>query len=839
MTGYLRFALAIMRWLVAAILIIGASNLPVNVAAQSQDPGTTGIFGDAQATADVIAAADADPTVLRYRFAVIDLAQFNPVLDPATSDTPITFNLFDDTTYDAVFTLIEETINNGITLTGSVVDVADSSVTIAIVDGVLSGRVRTPDGVYNIRFTGDGIYAIEQVRNSLQPMGMDPLNPPVPQGEPVQAQVGDDTGEQLDVMVVYTPAARVAMGGTSAIQAGIAAAVTDANLAYANSLINQRMVLVYTQEMNGYSESGRSWTSTLYNLTFLNGSNGETTDALDTVQTLRNTYAADLVVMVIDDANMTAKYCGLGWMLSNSFAPITGYTFEGYAYSLVDYRCLASQTLAHETGHNLGANHDRLIDNNPGVYDYSHGYKIFNGSNCLYYTIMAYYYWQSGGTYYYCNTDISYFSNPNVSYNGYATGVASGADSANVALTFNNTATTASQWRDGLVPATPTGLTVTRSSLPQLVLNWTAPSGSYVIEYLVERLVGSTWTQIAAVPASSTTYTNTGLTCGSSYSYRVRARNGDGYSAYTSQAGDTACLVVPPTNLTATASTTAVSITLNWTDTNTNETGYQIERSIHNAATWSAIASVGANAVTFTNSSSILCATAYDYRVRAYQGTDYSGYSSVVTATTLICPPLTPTGFTATAVSQSRINLSWTDPSNDPRYQESGYDIQRAVGAGGYSMLVTIPAGTLTYSNTGLTCGTSYSYRIQTFNAGGTSSWATVTTSTNACAAPPAPTALAARPISRFNVVITWGDVEDETAYYVERSLNGSSWTQIAALPANTTQYIDSMLAAGTSYYYRVRSANSYSSPPYTFAGPLTAVTFTTSYYSPIVHLGN
>ncbi len=839
MAGNLRFALALVRWLVAAILIIGLTKVPVIVAAQDQDPGSTGIFSDAQATADRISAADADPTVLRYRFVTIDLVQFNPVLDPATSDTPITFNLFDDASYVAVFSLIEGMINNGITLTGSLADVPDGSVTIAIVEGVLSGCVRTPDGIFNIRFSEDGVYVIEQVQNSMRPMGMDPLDLPVPQGDTVQAQVGDDTGEQLDVMVVYTPAARSAMGGTAAIQAGIAAAITDANLAYANSQVNQRMVLVYTQEMSGYSEAGRSWTSTLYNLTYLIGSNGETTDALDIVQTLRNTYAADLVVMVIDDANMTAKYCGLGWMLSSSFAPVTGYTFESYAYSLVDFRCLASQTLAHETGHNLGANHDRLIDNNPGIYDYSHGYKIFNGSNCLYYTIMAYYYWQSGGTYYYCNTDISYFSNPNVTYNGYATGVASGVDSANVALTLNNTAATAAQWRDGPVPSPPTGLTITRSSLPQLVLNWTAPSGSYVIQYLIERLVGSTWTQIAVVPASSTTYTNTGLTCGTSYSYRVRARNGDGYSTYTSQASDTACLVVPPTNLTATASTSAVSITLNWTDTNTTETGYQIERSVHNAATWSAIASVGANTTTFTNSASILCATAYDYRVRAYQGSDYSGYSSVATATTLICPPLTPTGFTATAVSQSRINLSWNDPSNDPRYQESGYDIQRAIGAGSFSMLVTIPSGTLTYSNSGLTCGTNYSYRIQTFNAGGTSSWATVTTSTNACAAPAAPTALAARPISRFNAVITWGDVEDETAYYVERSLNGSTWTQIATLPSNSTQYIDSMLAAGISYYYRVRSANAYSTVPYTYAGPLMVTTFTISYYSPIVHLGN
>lgn len=791
----------------------------------------TGLFSDAEAPSEEAEQTLlADPSVLRYRFVHVDLSQLNPVLDPATLTTAVVLNFFDDTTYTAVFNQVDSTVSDGFLLYGSVEGIEGSFITIAIVGDILSGNISTPTGVYYIRYIAGDVYAVEQILTSLTPNDAPIPEAPVPTVENIQALVGDDTGEQLDIMVVYTSLARSQAGGTSAIQALIANGVAYANQAYANSGVTQRMVLVHTEEVSGYSE-GTDWEAMLNNLTYTGGSYS----ALDNVQTLRNTYQADVVSMVIYDS--AYQYCGLGWVLSRDFAPAGSYSFADYAFNVVEYRCVSERTLAHETGHNLGADHDRyqysdLGADYGGVYSYSFGHKLFSGSTCLYYTVMSYR-TGSNGT---CQTSIPYFSNPNVYYNGIATGVASGSLSANNALTFNNTATTAAQWRDGPVPNTPSGLTVSRNGSNQLVLNWSASSTTYIIQYLVERLVGSTWTQIGTTTSSTLTYTDTSLTCGTSYSYRVRARNGDGYSAYTSTVTETACRVEAPSGLSALSNPSVVSVSLTWTDNSSFEEGFLVERSLAGANSWTQIASLGANVTSFVNKASIACGTAYDYRVQAYQGTYYSDYTATASATTLICAPLDPTGFTATTASQSRINLAWTDTSDDAMYQESGFTIERQVGAGGYSSLVTLAGETTTYTNSGLTCGTSYGYRIQAFNAGGTSAWVTATASTNACGTPAGPIGLAVQAVSQYEVLITWTDGDDETAYYVERSPDGSTWTQIAALAADSSEYLDNQLTPGTQYYYRVRSANSYSTAPYTYAGPLSATTFTLSLYSPLVH---
>jgi hypothetical protein len=79
-----------------------------------------------------------------------------------------------------------------------------------------------------------------------------------------------------------------------------------------------------------------------------------------------------------------------------------------------------------------------------------------------------------------------------------------------------------------------------------------------------------------------------------------------------------------------------------------------------------------------------------------------------------------PSNLTATAVSSSQINLSWTDNSTD----EAGFKIERKTGAGGtYSQIDTVGANITTYPNTGLEASTTYYYRVRAYNAGGDSAY--------------------------------------------------------------------------------------------------------------------
>ncbi|KAA0211201.1 fibronectin type III domain-containing protein [bacterium] len=78
-------------------------------------------------------------------------------------------------------------------------------------------------------------------------------------------------------------------------------------------------------------------------------------------------------------------------------------------------------------------------------------------------------------------------------------------------------------------------------------------------------------------------------------------------------------------------------------------------------------------------------------------------------------PPNAASGLTATANMTLGASLSWTDNSSD----ESGFRIERQVGAGAFATLTTLGANVTSYNDSGLTLGTMYTYRIVAYNAAG------------------------------------------------------------------------------------------------------------------------
>ena len=90
------------------------------------------------------------------------------------------------------------------------------------------------------------------------------------------------------------------------------------------------------------------------------------------------------------------------------------------------------------------------------------------------------------------------------------------------------------------------------------------------------------------------------------------------------------------------------------------------------------------------------------------------------TFTTAAGAPAAPTGLAASAVSGTQINLAWVDNANN----ETGFKIERKTGAGGtYVQIGTVGADVTTYSNTGLTAGTPYYYRVRATSAFGDSTY--------------------------------------------------------------------------------------------------------------------
>ena len=174
-------------------------------------------------------------------------------------------------------------------------------------------------------------------------------------------------------------------------------------------------------------------------------------------------------------------------------------------------------------------------------------------------------------------------------------------------------------------------------------------------------------------------------------------------------------------------------------------------------------------------------------------------------------PPAAPTGLAATAVSSSQINLTWTDSDNT----EQGFKIERCTGAGctDFAQIATVGANVTSYSNTGLTASTSYSYRVRAYNAAGDSDYSNTASAVTqaAPAIPAAPTSLVATAVSRSQINLSWTDnANNETGFYIERC-KGSTCTNfahIATLGANVTSYSNTELTANTTYRYRVQAYN-------------------------------
>ncbi len=119
-------------------------------------------------------------------------------------------------------------------------------------------------------------------------------------------------------------------------------------------------------------------------------------------------------------------------------------------------------------------------------------------------------------------------------------------------------------------------------------------------------------------------------------------------------------------------------------------------------------------------------------RLECPSGAIYSGGSTIAPGITctIVTVPLAPTSLSATAASPTQIDLSWTDASSD----ETGFKIFR----NGTELTPSpkVGVGTTTFSDTGLTCNTAYTFTVKATNANGDSAAAATTpasTTTSAC----------------------------------------------------------------------------------------------------------
>ncbi len=348
---------------------------------------------------------------LDSRLVGIDLGQLDQVVEsPVGPKNPVTgepqtpnkliLNLFDDVVFTGIVEHVEPTAS-GHALWGSLEGVELGTMTLVVNGRIVVGTVRTLDGVYTIRTTGDGTYVIREIDESSLPPPGEPLEPTLPPRD-VTAETDDvppDDGSVIDVMVVYTPLVRRQQGGRAAIEALIDLLVAESNQAYENSGVIHRIRLVLREEVE-YVEDGDS-SIDLHRLA------DYTDEYMDHIHMLRDLYAADLVHILVGrgDVGGTAQRGG-EFGLTASFVGLT---------------------FTHELGHNMGLRHDRYASGVPRTgfrYGYVNqlAFEPDAPEAARWRTIMAY----NGQCAYvggfHC-LRIPYFSNPDKTYDGDPMGV--------------------------------------------------------------------------------------------------------------------------------------------------------------------------------------------------------------------------------------------------------------------------------------------------------------------------------------------------------------------------------------------------------------------------------
>jgi fibronectin type 3 domain-containing protein len=343
----------------------------------------------------------------------------------------------------------------------------------------------------------------------------------------------------------------------------------------------------------------------------------------------------------------------------------------------------------------------------------------------------------------------------------------------------------------GVAPAAGEGL---------VVLAWT-PNGATSYDVKRSTTAGGPYILVATVSGNS--YTDSGLTDGTTYYYVISGINGFGeggdstqVSATPAQAGS---IAVPPTGLAGTAGDQQVALT--WT-ASSGAASYNLKSASSGAGPYTTV--VNTTSTSYTNTG-LVNGTAVFYEVTAVNSLGESAPSAPPVSVTPTAPAVAPSAPSLSGTAgDNQVALSWSTSTG-----ASTYNVQRGASAGTETNLVT-GLTTTTYTDSTAANGTTYFYRVVAVTPAfpsGTNSNEISSTPVAAGTVPSAPSALSAT-AGDSKVDLAWTAGAGATSYQVKRGTTPGSETVLAS-GITTTFYSDTTAVNLSHYFYVVVGVNS------------------------------
>lgn len=337
-------------------------------------------------------------------------------------------------------------------------------------------------------------------------------------------------------------------------------------------------------------------------------------------------------------------------------------------------------------------------------------------------------------------------------------------------------------------------------------LNWAkaADADGYTITRKVEGAdTEQTIAHVDGVDAVS--YKDTGVQTGIIYIYHVYA-----YTKYTNNGQqdyantDTYATIkaAPQLGKAALTSVTAEgysSLTLKWEKVD-GATGYIVYRSTDKSKVDTQIMDITNGAVSYVDTA-LTAGNTYYYKVQPYcvvNGKKVYGDASGI----LSGKPLpSATKLTAESAGYKEVNLTWSAVDG-----VTGYEVYRKTSSSSYKKIATVAGEKTGYSDTKVTAGTAYTYKVRAYKTvNGSQVYGDYSNESTATPALEAPQ-IALKNASYNSVTITWNQISGAHGYKIYRSTKkDSGYRKVKTVNDKTTlTYTDKKLSVGKKYYYKV-----------------------------------